>query len=72
MAVKYEPDGPWLNPETGWWRWVIWDTEANKVVNSGSSPSVEECVNDIKDAMGKLPVNDSDLDFFKKYDNLME
>ena len=72
MPVKYEPDGPRLNPETGWWRWAIWDTDLNKVVESGSSPSVEECITDIKEKLSNLPVNGSDIDFLENYDNLVK
>jgi hypothetical protein len=58
MSVKYEADGPWLNPETGWWRWVIWDNEINAVVKSGASPSVDECVNEIKSNLSDLRANE--------------
>lgn len=72
MAVKYDHDGPWLSPETGWWRWVIWNNETNKVVQSGSSPSVDECVNDIKTELSKLREKDPDVDFLPGYDTLGE
>jgi len=41
-------------------------------VQSGSSPSVDECVNDIKEELRKLRANDPDVDFLPGYDTLSE
>lgn len=70
MAVKYEADGPWLNPESGWWRWVIWDNDANTVVDSGASPSVDECVITIKSKLTDLRENEKSVDFLPGLDTL--
>lgn len=70
MSVKYEPDGPWLNPETGWWRWVIWDNENNQVIVSGASPSIDECVAEIKTKLADLRENEKGMDFPPGLDTL--